>query len=114
MGAWMLSVETKNFFIAYGGFMLGFGIYYLLVPFLVIMTKKYKEEAVSIHFNEQSLILRDRLSESVLSFLEYPLLENSRYFYINISKTSRLFFPKDKLSEEEKGVFKKHLVSVNR
>ena len=105
----MIAGETGKFFIAYGGFALGFGLYYLLVPFIVIAAKKYREEVIDIHFEDQALILKDRLSESVIPLKEYPLLENSRYFYINISKTSRLFFPKHKLSEDEKHIFSKHL-----
>lgn len=100
LGIYLLKKVNDRFGIAYGGFALGFGIYYMLMPFVSTWFGKFKEETFTYQFTNDILDVHDRISNTTFDLIKYPIQKNSRYYFIKFENGSSLFFPKKKLSEE--------------
>jgi hypothetical protein len=109
-GIFLLSGDDGKFWTGYGGFALGYGIYYLTKPFLYVLIKKHKTITADYEFVDNSIIINDRLSTSTLNLAEFPIQKNSKYYYIRINISQRLFFPISKLSEKEINEFEARML----
>ena len=109
LGINFLYNDDNRFGIAFGGFCLGYGIYYTLKPFLFILIKKFPNETFTYNFSLDTLHIQDSISNTLLDLKEFPIQKNSKYYFILLENGSLIFFPKNKLSREDVSEFEKRI-----
>jgi hypothetical protein len=98
---------AHQYHIAVSLFFIGYGIYYILRPFLEIAIRKPQEESFSFIIENNDLIIQDGSNYTRLNLFDYPLISNKKYFYVHGENNNVIFFPKEKLDSESFDSFSK-------
>ena len=88
----------SNFIIAFSA---AFGFVYTMKPFITFMASGIKDEKIEFAIDGDTLIFKDRLNEAEIDLQKNILQENRKYYFIRLDNGQTLFFPKDKLNEEQ-------------
>lgn len=101
-----------QYHVAVSLFFIGYGIYYLLRPFLEIAIRQPQEGSFSYAFENNNLIIQDGSNYIKLNLFDYPLESNKKYFYVHGENRNVIFFPKEKLDKETYDTFEKKTAEI--
>ncbi|MDQ3395330.1 MAG: hypothetical protein M3512_14630 [Bacteroidota bacterium] len=101
-----------QYHIAISLFFIGYGIYYIIRPFLEIAIRNPKEESFSYTFDKNNLIIQDSINNTKMNLYDYPLIETSKYFYVHGENKKVVFFPKEKLDRRTAEEFKAKVTEI--
>lgn len=96
--------KTEKAAIVYGGFMLLYGIYYILKPFLFVILRynTFKTTYLEIEITENSIKMKDSISNSEILFSGVQKILNRRfYFIVQLNQSQQVLLPFSILSEEQ-------------
>ncbi len=98
---YMLDREGK-FSVAYGGFCLGYGIYYLLKPFLELLLKRFAPQDISLEINGAQLSFETKDGKSEVNISRLKTYKTKQFFVIQLENNQSVFLPKKKLGTAAK------------
>lgn len=110
-GVYMLRNDEK-FAVAYGGFCVGYGVYYILKPFLFVILKRFKPQHLSMEINGPHLVFEAAEGKSEVNISRLKTYKTKRYFVIKLENNQSVFLPKDKLGETVSNLLDQQITSV--
>ncbi len=90
--------ENVRLGIGFGGWMIGFGIYYILMPFINVLFINKKPETYTVTILANRMTITENNSQMTLNLMAYPLRKDKYYFYIKFSNNTAIIFPIKQLS----------------
>jgi hypothetical protein len=101
---------TEQYHIAITLFLIAYGVYYMLRPFLEILINKPKEsESFSFQIENNNLIIQNGSHYSKLNLFDYPLKANKKFYFVHDHNNHVVIFPKSKLNNDSLQAFEKKL-----
>ncbi len=101
--------DKINMFII--GFTLAYGLFYTVKPLILVLANRAKDETFSYKITDFNLYLKDRLNEGKINLRKNKIQENKKYFYVKLDNGQSIFFPKEKLNENELELFRKNIIT---
>ncbi|MDO1446325.1 hypothetical protein Q0590_08690 [Rhodocytophaga aerolata] len=101
MGIHLLSYPQK-FGIAYGGFCIGYGIYYTAKPFLFLLFKKFTPQSGFLEVKDTHLLFESKEGKSLVDLTKVKSYKTTSFFVIKLENNHSVIIPKEKLSLEVK------------
>jgi len=104
LGLYFLSEQNDNNLISYNGFMILYGIYYILKPIIFLYTKKeyFDNFDLEFKFEPERLILRKNLIKSEVDYSEFKkVIERDHYFILKLSTKQSIHICKNQLNDAE-------------
>ncbi len=102
-----------RFNIGLGGFGIGFGIYYLLYPFINALFLRSPTVTFSFRIENEKILIVEPNGESNYNLIAYPLKRNRNYYFIRFKDNIALIFPIHRLSDRAVEVFD-HIVAQQK
>lgn len=111
LGIYFLSYKGYSvvFYYAYAGFAIGYGIYYMLKPFLILLFRKYKTQIVHVSVQENIITLADEKLKSELDLSKVKVTTSKAYYLIWYSNNSPIFLKKNLLQDEIREKIEEHV-----
>tara|TARA_R110002167_G_scaffold265566_1_gene472313 strand:+ start:226 stop:690 length:465 start_codon:yes stop_codon:yes gene_type:complete len=104
MGFYMYMNGNSKPGISYSGFMMFFGVYYLLKPFITILTQKawFKNFDHNYHIQSDKIIIQSGKSKSELDYSELEkVLKRKTYFALKTKSKQGIYLPFKNLETDE-------------
>lgn len=111
LGIFFLSRDEK-FGIAYGGFCIGYGIYYIIKPLLFVLIKKYKTQRITVEDTQLYLILESVEGKSEVDLNKLKTFKTKRFFVLQLENNQSIFLPKHKMSAELKNALDEKIKNI--
>src|SRR6476469_9776613 len=106
--------EPTRFAIAYGGFCLLYGTYYLLKPLLIVLLRPslFQDVEFNVFVETDKLELQESGTTSTIPFSSFASIKrHSQYYAVKLPGKMTLFLKSNQLSDTEIDLINKHLTA---
>ncbi|MBT0608797.1 hypothetical protein [Aequorivita echinoideorum] len=96
IGFYLYFIAKTRFGISYGGFMIFFGIYYLLKPLILILTRKawFRNFDLDYRIENEKIIIKSDKSKSGLDFSDLKTVKKRKaYFALKTISKQQFYLP---------------------
>lgn len=107
-GCCLVSGKVNIFII---GFTLAYGLFYTVRPMIIVLAYRALDETFSYKLSGYHLHIKDRVTKGAINLKRNKLQEDRKYFFVKLENGQVIFFPKEKLKEQELELFRKNLVT---
>lgn len=108
-GIYLYLNGTDRSDLSYSGFMIFFGIYYILKPFIFILSKKeyFKNFDLNYQLEAEKIILKADKSQSEIAYADFKkVFERNNYFGLRTHANQTIYLCKNQLDPQEINLIK--------